>query len=268
MSNTEKIIADGIKLVLRPPLGWLVIDRPDRKNALTKAMWSLIPAAIGQLDEDDRIRVIILRGGGEETFIAGADISEFDTVRKDKATSRAYEHLNDLAFAALRDAAKPTLAMIRGHCLGGGLALAMACDLRLADTGARFGIPAAKLGVGYPPKSIADIVSVVGPSVAKDIFFTARHFDAGEADRLGLISRLLPPEELETQTIAFAEEIARCAPLTQKAAKAAINALTGGDFGARANDVQRLCDLCFDSEDFSEGRRAFMEKRIPVFRGR
>ncbi len=268
MSNIEKIVSEGIKLVLRPPVGWLVIDRPERKNALTKAMWGHIPGAIEEIAKDDRVRVIVLRGGGEETFIAGADISEFDTVRRDSETSRSYEHLNDLAFAALRDTEKPTLAMIRGHCLGGGLALAMACDLRLADTSARFGIPAAKLGVGYPPKSIADIVSMVGPSVAKDIFFTARRFDADEAGRLGLINRIVPPEELETRTIALAEEIARWAPLTQKAAKAAVNALSGGDFGSGTDDVQKLCDLCFDSDDFAEGRRAFMEKRSPVFRGR
>ncbi|MEP3277809.1 MAG: enoyl-CoA hydratase [Stappiaceae bacterium] len=267
MLRTQKTVAEGIELIFSPPLGWLVVDRPKRKNAINRAMWKAIPHAVDQLCSDQNVRVIVLRGGGEETFIAGADISEFDEVRKDKKTSRSYERLNDLAFDALRNADKPTVAMIRGHCLGGGMALAMACDLRIADGESRFGIPAAKLGVGYPPKSIADIVALVGPSVAKDIFFTARQFDGTEARHLGLINRLVEPGKLEFQTIALAREIATLAPLTQRAAKSAINALVASDFGPAQSDVQTLCDQCFDSHDFIEGRTAFKEKRRPVFKG-
>ncbi|MXN63820.1 enoyl-CoA hydratase [Stappia sp. GBMRC 2046] len=257
-----------ITTAVKGPIGWITIDNPSRRNAVTLAMWQAIPKALAGLAGDEAVRVVVLKGAGDETFVAGADISEFETVRKDAASARAYEDSNAAAFSALRECPKPTVAMIRGFCLGGGLGLAAACDIRIAEAGSRFGIPAGKLGVGYPPKAVRDIVKLIGPARAKLLFYTAARIGSEEALRIGLIDREVAAGALEIEIAEFLQAIAGHAPLTLKAAKAAIDAVTGDPEEADWDMVQAMADACFDSADFAEGRSAFLEKRAPRFSGR
>ena len=262
-------IADArIELEIESPIGWLVLDNRARRNAVTLDMWRKIPEAIAALNENDAVRVIILRGAGEETFVSGADISEFSTARRDARNAQDYENTNLIAFDAIRASAKPTIAMIRGFCIGGGMGIAAACDLRFAAEGSRFAIPAAHLGLGYPPAAVRDIVALVGKARAKDLFFSARRAEADEALAIGLIDRLVGDADLERHTRAYAGNIAENAPLTIAAAKAAIEALTGDPATADWEAVETSAARCFDSADFTEGRTAFLEKRTPQFTGK
>lgn len=250
------------------PIGWIAIDNPARRNAVGLAMWEALPEAVDQLCAQAETRIIVLRGAGDSIFVAGADISEFETTHREPASARAYEASNTAAFAALRNCPLPTLAMVRGFCLGGGLGLAAACDMRIADRTARFGIPASRLGVGYPPSAIADVTRLIGPSRAKLLYFSARRITAETALEFGLIDLLAADGALEEETIALAQEIATRAPLTIKASKTAIDALTASLAPADLLHCEALANACFDSADFAEGRTAFMEKRDPVFQGR
>lgn len=256
-----------LRIIVEAPIGWLIVDHPERRNAVSLSMWKALPALVAALDADPAVRVIVLAGGGEQAFVSGADIAEFAEVRRDAASARAYEDVNEAAFAALRGAAKPTVAMIRGPCFGGGVGLAAACDLRVAADDAVFSIPAAKLGIAYPPPAIADVVALVGASRAKDLFFTARRLDHAEALSIGLVDRVVPAASLRTETGALAETIAANAPLTIAAAKAAITAAASTDPAAAAR-ARAAAEACFSSADFAEGRDAFLAKRTPRFAGR
>jgi enoyl-CoA hydratase/carnithine racemase len=213
------------------------------------------------------VRVLVVRGAGDGPFASGADIAEFETVRADSAGGRAYEADNEAAFEALARLPQPTIAMIRGFCLGGGFGLALACDLRIAGADAVFGIPAGRLGVGYPPGAMRMVVAAVGASAAKDLFFTARRIGAVEARALGLLQRVVPDAELEGNALALAQTIAANAPLTIQAAKVAIDH-TAGLSHRHSPDPAALADACFDSADYREGRAAFLAKRSPFFTGR
>ena len=194
-----------LRIAVEAPIGWLIVDHPERRNAVSLAMWKALPALVATLEADPDVRVIVLAGGGDQAFVSGADIAEFAEVRRDAASARAYEDVNEAAFASLRTAAKPTVAMIRGPCFGGGVGLAAACDLRVAADDAVFSIPAAKLGIAYPPPAIADVVALVGASRAKDLFFTARRLGHAEALAIGLVDRVVPAADLRTETLALAE---------------------------------------------------------------
>ncbi|PTW61656.1 enoyl-CoA hydratase/carnithine racemase [Breoghania corrubedonensis] len=267
-TEPDQATAGRIAIMVEPPIGWLIIDNEPRRNAVNLAMWRALPQSVADLAADERVRVIVLRGAGEATFVAGADISEFAEVRKDAASARAYEDTNSAAFDALRACPKPTIAMIRGFCMGGGIGLSVACDLRFASADARFAIPAARLGVGYPASAVRDVVKLIGPARAKDLFFSARRIEAGEAMSLGLIERLSEPDDLEAVTRAYVRTLAANAPLSQHAAKAAIDGVTGDPSHADWSAIEALTDACFDSADFAEGRSAFLERRDPVFTGR
>lgn len=247
-------------------IGWLLLNNPARRNALNAAMWAAIPGLVEALASKPQVRCIILRGAGAEAFAAGADISEFAATRNDAAAAAAYEALNGAALMALRQAAKPVIAMIHGFCIGGGLAIAMACDLRIADTTAVFSLPPARLGLAYPLESLHDLVSLVGPAVAKDLILTARRISSVEAHRLGLIERLAT--DLSGETAALAAEMANGAPLTQLHAKRAIDRVTRRPGHASAEEVAELAARCFNSADYAEGRAAFLAKRKPVFTGK
>lgn len=248
-------------------IGWLVIDNPSRHNALSSAMWASLPGLLGETEADAAIRVIVLRGAGGKAFSAGADISEFDTARQGEA-ARDYDDLNHAAFDALRGAGKPVIAMIEGFCLGGGLALALCCDLRVAAKGSQFAIPPARLGLGYHPRWIKPLLACVSPASAKELLFTGERFGCDTALRMGLINRVFPPEALDSGLRALAQTIAENAPLTIHAAKRTIDAFAADLAPERLDELLALVGRCFDSQDYAEGRRAFSEKRKPVFTGR
>jgi enoyl-CoA hydratase/carnithine racemase len=245
----------------------LVVDNAARANALSAAMWGAIPTLIGKAEADPAVRVIVLRGAGERAFSAGADISEFETARSG-ASAIEYDRLNDNAFNALSRCDKPTIAMIHGFCLGGGLGLALCTDLRLADEKAQFAIPAAKLGIGYNARWVRPLLAAISPSRAKEMLFTGRRFSADEAFAMGLLNAIVPTAELSAKVQALAEEIAANAPLTIRAAKLTIDELTRHPESPDKTALDAAVNACFDSADYAEGRRAFLEKRKPRFEGR
>ena len=244
----------------------VTVDNLPKHNAVDLEMWRAFPALMAALDRDPQVRVVILRGAGQDSFISGADIAEFATVRADAEGGRLYEAANEAAFWAVARCSKPVVAMIRGFCLGGGFGLALSCDLRVAAENAVFGIPAARLGIGYPPGAMKLVTAAIGAPAARDLFFTARRIGAQEAKELGVLQRVVPDGELEAAVLALARDVAGNAPLTIRAAKAAINEAVG--LGRAGVDPAALADLCFESADAAEGRKAFLEKRSPVFTGR
>jgi len=247
------------------PIGRMVFDSPARRNAISSDMWRAIPKAMADFDADPGIRCVVLRGEGTVAFAAGADISEFETRRSSQGNVKEYDGLVDAAQHAIEDSAKPVIALIHGFCIGGGVEMALACDLRYAADASQFAIPAARLGVGYGVHGTNRLVATVGHAAAREIMFSGRRYSAQEALAMGLVNRVLPAAELDDYVRRLALELAANAPLSIAASKHIINAVieAQGDF----TQDDELTARCMESEDYKEGRRAFMEKRPPRFKG-
>ncbi|MBA90617.1 MAG: enoyl-CoA hydratase [Phyllobacteriaceae bacterium] len=260
-------IADGLEARLDDGIAGLTINRPQRKNAVTQAMWRAMADEVAAWAGSGDVRALILSGEGAD-FSAGADIGEFDTVRRDAQTARAYEQANSDAFTALREAPFPVIAAISGICFGGGFGLAAACDLRLATPDATFAVPAARLGLAYPQDAMIDIVTAAGAQMAKWLTFSAARITAAQALAAGFLLEIEGDRmALDARATAMAEAIAANAPLSVRASKAAIRAVTSKT-EADAALARSLGSATFDSADYAEGRTAFREKRKPVFKGR
>ena len=262
-TGTERMIArreDGI--------GWMIFNNPARRNAVSVDMWRAMPTILNAYVVDPEVRVIVLAGAGDQAFVAGADISEFEEQRSGDDAVAAYNTLTEIANSTLVDCPKPTVAMIRGFCIGGGLAIALNCDLRIAAEDAQFAIPAAKLGLGYGPAGIRRLMGLVGPSATKEIFYTAERCGVARARAMGWVNRVVPVVELEAATRKLAGTIAGNAPLTVAAVKRTVGELLKDPAQRDLAACEAMVAACFASEDYKEGRTAFMEKRKPAFRGR
>src|SRR5438105_1544280 len=247
--------------------GYVIFNNPERRNAVSLDMWARTTEILADFAKDDEVRVVVLTGAGGKSFVSGADISKFESERASLEATKVYNAAVARANLSIFEFAKPTIAMIRGYCIGGGLGLAVCCDLRICSDNSRFGIPAAKLGLGYSYSGIKRLVDVVGPALAKEIFFTARQFDAEEARVMGLVNRVVPGAELENYVKSYAETIANNAPLTVKAAKFIVKEALKDESKRDLARCAELVEQCFTSNDYTEGRRAFMEKRPPAFTG-
>jgi enoyl-CoA hydratase/carnithine racemase len=262
-TKTDKIIAKK-----ENGIGWVIINNPEKRNAMSLEMYEAMAAALKSYATDPEVRVVILKGEGGKSFISGADISQFKERRATLEQVRAGEAISEANNKALRECPKPTIAMIRGFCMGGGLGTAIVCDIRIASDDSQFGVPAAKLGVGYRFNGIRRLAEVVGPQFTAEIFYTGRRFSAQEAYDMGLINRMVPAADLEKYVLDFATTLAGNAPLTLKAVKQCLIELKKDPADRDLDLCQKAVEDCFASQDYIEGRNAFMEKRKPAFKGK
>lgn len=256
-----------IYLETQGAIALLVLNRPDKRNALSTVMWQAIPRLVAEAAANPAVKVLIMRGATAEAFSAGADIGQFDRVHASAESARAYQTVVRAAYDALALLEKPTIAMVRGVCFGGGCALALCCDLRYADPTASFCIPPARLGLTYSLGETKRLVDLVGPAKAKEMLMGAKVIEAEEALRVGLATRLFPADELERETLAFADSLCGLSQFTIRAVKQVVWEILNGAVEETELSA-RLLERQFDGPDYLEGRRAFLEKRKPVFTDR
>ena len=261
-SPTPKMLAE-----VRDGIAWITFNAPEKRNAMSLDMWQGLGEILSKLQEEKSLRVLILKGAGDAAFVSGADISEFEDKRSSQRDRDAYEAAFDDALDKLANFATPVVAMIRGYCIGGGLAIALNTDIRIATQQSKFGIPAAKLGLGYGFEAVKTLESIVGPSHAKDILFTARFLEAKEALSIGLVNFMVGSELLEQTVNEYANKIVTNAPLTIRAVKKTVGEVVKDPGQKNPAHIERMVNDCFLSADYQEGRRAFMEKRKPKFTG-
>ncbi len=246
----------------------IVFNNPARHNALSVDMWGAVPPLLAQAETDDRVRAVVFSGAGEKAFVSGADISQFEDMRAAKKAVSHYEALAEDALMGIYRFSKPTIACIRGWCIGGGVNVAISCDIRVAASDAVFSIPAGRMGLGYRYSALKNLVDLVGVGAAKDLFYTARRVDAAEAFRMGLVTRTAPVDQLPALLAEYTGSISDNAPLTIAAGKAIISEILKPSPDLDADRCRELILRCFESDDYIEGRRAFMEKRKPQFKGK
>src|ERR671934_2818956 len=262
VTKTDKMLArkDG-------RVGYVIFNNPERHNAVSLDMWAATRRILDGFADDEEVRVVVLTGAGGKAFVSGADVSKFESERGTLDATRHYGATVEQAYAAVEQFPKPTIAMIRGYCIGGGVGLAGCCDLRICSDNSRFAVPAAKLGLGYSYTGIKRLSDLVGPAFTKELFFTARQFDAEEARAMGLVNRVVPEADLEAYVRNYADMIAVNAPLTINAVKYIVGQVTKEESQRNLGRATELVKQCFESNDYVEGRTAFMEKRKPIFTG-
>jgi len=248
-------------------VGWIVFNQPAKKNAINDAMWRGIPEAMAKFDADREVRCVAFRGAGIEAFASGADISEFAKIRAERAAVAHYDDLLDRVLHSIQGSMKPSVAMIHGFCMGGGLEVALACDLRYCGRSAQFGIPAAKLGLAYSVEGHKRLLETIGHARAREIMFLGRRYPAEEGLAMGLVHRVLPDEDLEKYTADVLETLVQNAPLSIANSKTQIEEYVKASGGADHARMQAAIERCAKSADYEEGRRAFMDKRKPRFTG-
>jgi enoyl-CoA hydratase/carnithine racemase len=252
----------------RGAVGWIVFDNPARRNAINGAMWRAIPDAMQQLDADASVRCVAFRGAGTEAFAAGADISEFEKNRAERSSVAAYDDLLDRVLHSIQDSRKPSVAMIHGFCMGGGVEIALACDLRYCGESAQLGIPAAKLGLAYNVEGHKRLVETVGHARAREIMFLGRRYSAAEAIAMGMVHSVFPDGKLESETAKIIETLCENAPLAIANSKTIIEEFVKSSGAPDAGRMREAMGRCAKSADYEEGRKAFMEKRKPQFKGK
>jgi enoyl-CoA hydratase len=270
MSQAAVVTPQADKMLSRKEgsVGYVIFNNPERHNAVSLDMWKMAGEMLDDFRSDDNIKVVVVTGAGGKAFVSGADISRFEKERSSEDAVKYYNEAVDKSYRAFHEFPKPVIAMIRGYCIGGGMGLATCCDIRIATEKSTFAVPAAKLGLGYGYTGLKRLVDVVGPSFAMEIFYTARQFTAAEAVTMGLVNRVVPDGELESYVKNYAETIAANAPLTIKAVKVVVSEMMKDESKRDLKKAQDVVDACFRSADYEEGRKAFMEKRKPVFTGR
>ena len=260
---TNKILSE-----VKDGIGWIIYNNPERRNSVSLAMAEKVTKVILDYGTNDDVRVVIIRGEGGKSFVAGQDISEFEELRSTPDGIERYERITNSMYEGVRYCPKPVIAMIEGYCMGGGMALACACDIRICSDNSIFAIPAGRLGIGYRPNFTRWVVETVGGPTAKEILFTARRYDAVEALKIGLVNRVTLVDELTGYVREYANSIAENAPISVRASKNIVNAVGDSPSEWDMKQIQELLDACSNSEDYVEGRRAFMAKRTPKFIGK
>ena len=259
---TDKILTEQSGDVAR-----IIFNQPEKRNAVSLEMWEAVEAAVSRYAEDPDVRILILSGAGGKAFVSGADISKFESERASEEGVAHYNATTKRVYDMIEAFPKPTIAQIDGFCIGGGVALSLCCDLRICGEGSQFAIPAAKLGLGYGYPGIKRLVDVVGPSFAKELFFTARRFDAEEARVMGLVNRVVEDGKVAEAAEETARMIASNAPMTVTSVKYIVGETVKDESVRDLAECERRVKACFDSQDYIEGRRAFLEKRKPQFVG-